>query len=88
MSADRCAVCQRRVPLRWHCTSEDHVDRAACARADGEGVWLCTTCEEAAHRHMRLTGAGGEAAVLELFDRLAAMLSQRRTYRRRRDQEG
>lgn len=84
VSDQRCAVCQRQVPLRWHCTSEDHLDRAACARAGGAGVWLCATCEEAAHRYMRLTGASAEEALAEVLDRLARMLTQRRTYRRHR----
>lgn len=80
----RCAVCQRQVPLRWHCTSEDHLDRAVCSRAGGTGVWLCATCEEAAHRHMRLTGASADDALAEVLDRLARLLTQRRTYRRHR----
>ncbi len=86
MSDQRCAVCQRQVPLRWHCTSESHLDRAACARAGGTGVWLCATCEEAAHRHMRLAGADAAAAVVKLLDRLDALLTQQRTYRRRRQE--
>ena len=70
----RCHVCQRTVLTRWHCMDDRHVDRAACRAAGGTGVWLCSTCEDAAHRHMRVTGADGREAVDELFARLEALL--------------
>ncbi|MCV7628620.1 hypothetical protein M3A82_004590 [Micrococcus luteus] len=37
-------------------------------------MWLCSTCEDAAHRYMRATGADGREAVDELFARLETML--------------
>lgn len=83
MNEGRCAVCQRQLQLRWHCTSEDHLDRAVCREAGGDGVWLCSTCEEATHRFMRTAGAGGAAALEALFFRLESLISERRTYRKR-----
>ena len=70
----RCHVCQRPVSTRWHCTDGRHLDRAECRAAGGTGVWLCGTCEDAAHRYMRSTGAGGREAVEELFARLERLL--------------
>lgn len=77
MSTDggaRCHVCQRPVSTRWHCTDGRQLDRAECRAAGEIGVWLCGTCEEAAHRYMRSTAAGGREAVEELFARLERLL--------------
>lgn len=80
-----CAVCQRQVELRWHSTEGNHLDRAECRKADGSGVWLCATCEEAAHRYMRESGAGGAEAVEELIGRLyRALTASLRPYRKRK----
>ena len=70
----RCHVCQRPVAVRWHNVDGPHVDRAVCRVAGGTGVWLCETCEEAAHRHMRTSGCDGREAVEELFQRLETLL--------------
>jgi len=35
---------------------------------------------------MRLTGASADEALAEVLDRLARLLTQRRTYRRRREE--
>lgn len=83
--SDHCAVCQRQVPLRWHDTEGSHLDRAECRQGQGQGVWLCDTCEEAAHRFMRESGASGAEAVDELIQRLyRALTTSLRPYRRRK----
>ncbi|GAA3686864.1 hypothetical protein GCM10022203_21460 [Micrococcus yunnanensis] len=77
MSTDggaRCHVCQRPVSTRWHCADGRYLDRAECRATGGIGVWLCGTCEDAAHRYMRSTGADGREAVEELFARLERLL--------------
>lgn len=82
---EHCHVCQRRQELRWHSTAARYLDRAECRKADGDGVWLCATCEEAAHRFMRESGADGAKAVDELIGRLyRAFTSSLRPYRRRK----
>lgn len=76
-------MCQRPVATRRHTLDARHVDRAECRAAGGVGVWLCGTCEDAAHRYMRSTGADGRKAVEELFVRLERLLDgPARRYRR------
>lgn len=70
----RCHVCQRPVDTRWHALDARHLDRAVCRAAGGVGVWLCSTCEDAAHRHMRENGTDGREALEALFVRLERLL--------------
>lgn len=82
-----CELCQRVSVLAFHTTSTDLVDRAACRRADGDGMWLCSICEEAVHRWMaEHPGEGSaQAAVDEMIQRLLKLIDgPPRKYRRQR----
>ena len=59
---------------RWHTLDGRYVGRAECRAVGGAGVWLCGTCEDAAHHYMRSKGADGREAVEELFARLERLL--------------
>lgn len=86
---NRCHVCGTSTRDRyWHTTSGPHIDRADCRTADLEhGVWLCTICEEGAHRWMKEHAEDPNAAlagVEEMIRRLStAIFNPRRTKRRR-----
>lgn len=83
-----CQICQRFQPLRWHCTAQTILDRAHCRRAQGDGVWVCSLCEEAIHRWMKQNpgGTAGADAVTALLGRLTQrLLGPRRKYRKREE---
>lgn|SRR5690625_2691829 len=82
---DGCHLCQRFQPLLWHCTSKTIQDRALCRRGAGNGVWVCSLCEEALHQWMRKNPdeMASQHAVTALLDRLAErLLAPRRKYRK------
>ncbi|MEO9246803.1 hypothetical protein ABDK96_03825 [Citricoccus nitrophenolicus] len=82
-----CELCQRVSVLQFHTTGTDLVDRAECRRADGDGMWLCSICEEGVHRWMAAnTGPGSaQAAVDEMIQRLLNLIDgPPRKYRRQR----
>lgn len=80
-----CDLCQRVSVLQFHTTSTDLVDRAECRRADGNGIWLCSICEDAVHRWMaEHPGEGAaQAALDEMVQRLLHLIDRPpRKYRR------
>ncbi|MGW9550883.1 hypothetical protein ACWG8W_07495 [Citricoccus zhacaiensis] len=82
-----CELCQRASVLSFHATEVDTVDRAECRRAGGEGVWLCSLCEEGVHRWMAEHPGEGSAraAVDEMVNRLLTLIDgPPRKYRRQR----
>ncbi len=82
-----CDLCQRVSVLQFHTTSTDLVDRAECRRSDGDGMWLCSICEDAVHRWMAEHPGEGAAqtAVDEMVQRLLNLLDgPPRKYRRHR----
>ncbi|NUL44060.1 hypothetical protein F7P69_02445 [Cellulosimicrobium funkei] len=82
-----CELCQRVSVLQFHTTSTDLLDRAECRRADGDGMWLCSICEEAVHRWMADNPGEGssQAAVDEMVQRLLNLIDgPPRKYRRQR----
>lgn len=82
-----CDLCQRVSVLQFHTTSTDLVDRAECRRAVGDGIWLCSICEEAVHRWMAEHPEPGstQAAVDEMVQRLLNLINgPPRKYRRQR----
>lgn len=86
-----CELCQRVSVLAFHTTSTDLVDRAECRRADGDGMWLCSICEEGVHRWMaEHPGEGSaQAAVDEMVNRLLNLIDgPPRKYRRQRRTDG
>jgi hypothetical protein len=82
-----CELCQRVSVLQFHTTSTDMVDRAECRRAGGDGMWLCSICEEGVHRWMAEHPGPGSAqkAVNEMVQRLLNLIDgPPRKYRRQR----
>lgn len=87
---ETCWICQRFQPLVWHCITETVIDRAHCRRTDGEGIWVCSLCEEALHQWMRQHPShnAGRKAVTALLARLSErLLGPTRKYTRRRDND-
>ncbi|HRO95039.1 hypothetical protein [Citricoccus sp.] len=82
-----CELCQRVSVLQFHTTSTDLLDRAECRRANGDGMWLCSICEEGVHRWMAANPGEGsaQAAVDEMVQRLLNLIDgPPRKYRRQR----
>ncbi|WMY80037.1 hypothetical protein [Citricoccus sp. I39-566] len=82
-----CELCQRVSVLQFHATGSDVLDRAECRRTGGDGMWLCSICEEGVHRWMaEHPGEGSaQAAVDEMVQRLLSLIDGTpRKYRRQR----
>ncbi|XKH55579.1 hypothetical protein LG293_09945 [Citricoccus nitrophenolicus] len=80
-----CELCQRVSVLQFHATSTNVLDRAECRRSAGDGMWLCSICEDAVHRWMAEHPGPGSAqtAVDEMVQRLLNLIDgPPRKYRR------
>lgn len=84
-SIETCQLCQRLQPVFWHCMSQTVADRGRCRRTAGEGMWLCSLCEEGVHQWMKKnpSESSGHKAVDAMVDRLTrTLLGKRRPYRK------